>query len=124
MSTLWGLLIAMAIIGLVAGFVIWVVSKLGLGLAVDSFGRAFVAAIVIALVGGIITWLLSLAGVQDSDGLIGGIVHLLITAVVLLISDRLLPGLNVKGFTGAIVAALAIGAFYWLGGLLLGLALN
>lgn len=114
----------MAIIGLVSGFVIWIVSKLGLGLEVDHFGSAFVAAIVIAVGAGLLTWLLSLAGVQDGSGLIGGIVHLIITAVVLLISDRFLSGLKVRGFTGALVAAAAIGAFYWLGGLALGVIIG
>jgi len=38
-----------------------------------------------------------------------------------MISARLLPGLKVAGFTGALVASIAIGAVYWLGGLLLGM---
>jgi putative membrane protein len=123
MSTIWGLLIATAIIGLISGFVIWIVGKLGLGLEVDGFSSAFIAAIVIAIVAGIITLLLSIVGIGDGEGLIGGIVHLIISAVVLMISDRFLPGLKVSGFAGALVAAIAIGAVYWLGGLMLGLVL-
>jgi putative membrane protein len=120
MNTLPFLLIALAIIGLFSGFVIWIVSKLRLGLQVDGFGSAFVAGIVIAVVAGILTWLLGIAGIPDSAGLIGGAVHLIISIIVLMISARLLPGLKVAGFTGALVASIAIGAFYWLGGLLLG----
>ena len=120
MNTLWGLLIAAAIVGSLSGCVIWMVSRLGLGLEVDGFGSAFLAAIVIAIVAGLVTWLLSLAGVQDSEGLIGGIVHLVISALLLMVCSRFLPGLKVDGFVGALTASFAIGAVYWLGGLLLG----
>ena len=124
MSALWGLLIAVTIVGLISGFVIWIVGKLKLGLEVDGFGSAFLAAIVIAIVAGIITWLLSIAGIQDGSGLIGGIVHLIVSAIVLMICDRFLSGLKVAGFVGALVASIAIGAVYWLGGLVLGLVIT
>jgi putative membrane protein len=120
MNALPFLLIALVIIGLFSSFVIWIVSKLKLGLQVDGFGSAFVAGMVIAVVAGILTWLLGIAGISDSAGLIGGAVHLVISIIALMISARLLPGLKVAGFTGALVASIAIGAFYWLGGLLLG----
>jgi putative membrane protein len=114
-------MIAIAIVGLISGFVIWIVGKLRLGLEVNGFGNAFLAAIVIAILSGIITWLLSNAGVQDSNGFFGGIVHLVISVIVLMLSSRILPGLKVSGFSGALVASIAIGAVYWLGGLLLGM---
>lgn len=100
--------------GLIAGFVIWVVGKLGLGLKVDGFRSAFIAAIVIAIVGFIVTWLLDLIGIDIGGGLIGGIIHLIISAAVLLISDRFLKGLQVAGIVGALVAAVAIGVVFWL----------
>lgn len=124
MNTFIPLLIVTAIIGLISGFIIWIVGKLRLGLKVDGFGSAFIAGIVIAVVAMSITLLLSFSGVQDSEGLVGGIVHLIISAIVLMISDKLLPGLKVAGFTGALVASIAIGAVYWLGGLLLGLVIT
>jgi len=46
---------------------------------------------------------------------------LIIAAVVLLISDRLLKGLRVAGFVGALVAAIAIGVVYWVLAWLVGL---
>src|SRR5512138_3903181 len=110
MSTLWGLLIAVAIVGTISGFVIWLVGKFKLGLEVNGFGSAFLAAIVIAIVAGLVTWLLSLAGVQDGNGLIGGIVHLVISAFILMFCSRFLPGLKVDGFVGALAASFAIGA--------------
>ena len=90
----------------------------------DGFGSAFIAAFVIAIVSGIITWLLSIAGLQDGEGLFGGIIHVIISAIVLMVSSKILPGLNVNGFTGALVASIAIGAVYWLGGLLLGMVIT
>ena len=45
---------------------------------------------------------------------------LVIAAVVLLVSDKFLPGMQVAGFTGAIVAAIAIAIVTWLISLLLG----
>lgn len=121
MGTVLGLLIGAVLVGLISGFVIWIVGKLGLGLEVDGFGSAFIAAIVIAVVGFVINWLLSLFGLENVGGLIGGIIHLVVAAVVLLISDRFLSGLKVAGFVGALVAAIAIGVVYWLLGLVLGL---
>ena len=38
-----------------------------------------------------------------------------------MISDKFVPGMTVKGFTGAIVAAIAIAVVYWLLAWLLGL---
>jgi putative membrane protein len=123
MNTFVPLLLVAVLIGLISGFVIWIVSKLRLGLEVDGFGSAFVAAVIIAVVAGILTFLLGIAGFMDGGGLIGGLVHLVISAFVLMICSKILPGLKVKGFTGAFVASLSIGMFYWLGGLLLGLVI-
>ncbi len=109
-----GLLIGIVLGALISGFVIWIVGKLGLGLEVDGFGSAFIAAIIIALVGGVINWLLGLLGVTIGGGWLGAIIHLIIAAIVLMISDRLLKGLRVAGFVGALIAAIAIGAVYWL----------
>ncbi len=46
---------------------------------------------------------------------------LIIAAVVLMISDKFVPGMTVKGFTGAIVAAIAIAVVYWVLGLIAGI---
>ena len=116
-----GLLIGIVIGALISGLVIWIVSKLGLGLEVDGFGAAFIAAIIIAIVGGIINWLLVVLGISVGGGWLGAIIHLIIAAAVLLISDRILKGLRVAGFVGALIAAIAIGAVYWLLGWLISL---
>ena len=115
-----GVIIGIVIAALISGVVIWIVGKLGLGLEVSGFGAAFIAAIIIAVVSGLINWLLGALHITVGGGLLGGIIHLVISAIVLLISGRIVPGLRVKGFLGAIIAAIAIGVVYWLAGLLLG----
>jgi putative membrane protein len=105
---------------LISGFVIWIVGKLGLGLEVSGFGAAFIAAIIIAVVGGLINWLLGALHITIGGGCLGGIINLIVAAIVLLISGRIVPGLKVKGFLGAMVAAIAIGVVAWLLSLLLG----
>lgn len=111
-----GILIAAAI----GGLVIWIVGKLGLGLEVDGFVPAFLAAIIIAVVAGLINWLLGQLGITIGGGLLGAIVNLIIAAVVLLISGKIVPGMRVKGFVGALIAAIAIGVVGWLIGLVVG----
>jgi putative membrane protein len=113
-------IIGILIAALISGFVIWIVGKLGLGLTVSGFGAAFIAAIIIAVVSGLVTWLLGVLHITIAGGFLGAIIHLVIAAIVLLISGRIVPGLQVKGFLGAMVAAIAIGAVSWLIGLLLG----
>lgn len=121
MGTVLVLLIGFVIAGLITGFVIWVVSRLNLGLSVTGFGAAFIAAIVIAVVSFVVTWLLSLVGITVGGGILGAIVSLVIAAVVLMISDRFVPGMSVSGFSGAIVAAIAIAVVTWLVQWVLGL---
>ena len=114
-----GIIVGILLGALVTGLIIWIVGKLGLGLEVSGFGPAYIAAIVIAVVSGIILWLLGLLGIQIGGGWLGAIVHLVIAAIVLLISGRIVSGLRVKGFGGALIAAIAIGVFGWLISLLL-----
>ena len=98
-----------------------IVSRLNLGLSVTGFGAAIIAAIVIAVVGAAINWLLGLLGITIGGGLLGAIVYLVVAAVVLMISDKFVPGMKVNGFGGAIIAAIAIGVVSWLVAWFLGL---
>ena len=72
----------------------------------------------IAFVAGAITILLGLADIGYGAGFLGGTTRLVIAALDLFVGDRLLPGLRMEGFSGALIAALAIGASHWLGSLL------
>jgi len=98
----------------VAALVIWIVGKLKLGLTVRGFGAAIIAALVIALVSAVIVWLLGALGISLAGGFLGTIIALIVAAVVLLISDRFVPGMEVKGFTGAVIAAIAMAVVSWI----------
>jgi putative membrane protein len=115
-----GALVGILIAAVFGGLVIWIVAKLGLGIEVDGFVPAFIAAIVIAVVAGLITWLLGLVGITIGGGILGAVVHLIIAAVVLMISGNIVPGLRVKGFVGALIAAIAMGVVGWLISLIVG----
>lgn len=104
-----------------AAVVLMVVSRLNLGLTVKNFTSAIIAAIVIAIVTAVVAWLLGLLGIGGGAGWIAAIVGLIVAAVVLLLSDRFVPGMTVKGFTGAIIAAIAIAVVGWLLNWVLGL---
>ena len=108
MAVLIGAILGILIGLVISGFIIWVVSKLGLGLHVDNFLSAMVAGAVIAILSYLIRLLLEAIGIGTGVGIIGAIVSLIIAAVVLLFSDRLLRGLRVNGFSGALIAAVAI----------------
>jgi len=108
------LIISVIVGAILLGLVLMVVSRLKLGLEVSGFGPAFIAAIVIAVISGVVIWLLGLLGISIGGGFIGALVWLVISAVVLMFADRFVKGLVVKGFTGALVAAIAIAVLYWL----------
>jgi putative membrane protein len=106
---------------IVSGLVIYIVGRLNLGLTVRNFTSAIIAAAVIAVVAWAITWVLGLLGIVIGGGILGIIILLIIAAVVLMISDRFVSGMEVHGFTGAIVAAIAIAVVSGIIGWLLGL---
>ncbi|MCU0501602.1 MAG: phage holin family protein [Anaerolineae bacterium] len=108
-------LISLALVWVVGAVILMIVSRLGLGLSVDGFGAAFIASAVISIVTGVLAWLLGLIGITiGGPGLIAGLIGVVISAVILLISDRFVKGMKVDGFGGAIIAAIAYGAVTWL----------
>ena len=121
--TLIGVVIGILLGALISGFVIWIVGKLGLGLEVDGFLPAYIAAIVIAVVSWVIYWLLGVLGITITGGWLGALIHLVVAAVILLISDRFVKGMRVNGFVGALVGAVALAVVAWLVTLVLGMFL-
>ena len=116
-----GPLLAIVLAILINALIIWIVGKLNLGLTVRGYVGAIVAAIIIAIVSWVVFWLLGLIGITIGGGLLWAIAALIIAAVILLISDKFLPGLEVEGFGGAIVAAIAMAVVAWIVWWLLGL---
>jgi putative membrane protein len=117
MGVIWSVIVAIV----VAAVVLLIVSRFNLGLNVSGFGAAAISAVVIAIIGAIVNWLLGLLGLSIGGGWLGALVFLVVAALVLLLAARFVPGLTVKGFMGAIVAAIAIGVVYWILVWLLGL---
>ncbi len=106
---------------IIAAVVLLIVSRLNLGLSVAGFSAAVIGAIVISLVSSVVLWLLGLFGVQISGGsLLNVLVWLVVSAVILIIAAKFIPGLTVQGFTGGIIAAIAMAVIYWLFSLILG----
>ena len=116
-----GVILNFVIALLISALVIWIVSRLNLGLTVRGYGAAIIAALVIAVVAGVVSWLLGLLNITIGGGLLGAIILLIIAAVVLMLSDKFVPGMEVKGFKGAIIAAIAIAVVSWIISWLFGL---
>jgi putative membrane protein len=110
------------IVLLVTALVLWIVSKLNLGLSVDSFTSAIIAGLVIGIISAVVAWLFGLLGIQfGTGGLLNWILSIIVAALVLMFGASFLPGLKVSGFGGAIIAAIAIGVVSWLISWVLGL---
>ena len=61
-------------------------------------------------------WLLGALGITIAGGWLGAIINLIISALVLMFAGRMLPGLKVAGFAGALIAAVGIGVVTWIVG--------
>ena len=114
-------LIGFVITLVIAALVIWIVGRLGLGMEVDSFMSAIIAALVIAIVTWVVMWILSLFGLSMGTGWLGAIVALVVSAIILMISDKFVSGMKVNGFVGAIIAAISIGVVQWILAWIIGL---
>jgi putative membrane protein len=121
--TIVGAVVGLLLGALLSGLAIWVVGKLGLGLDVSGFGPAFLTALVIAVISGALTWLLNALGVTIGSGIVGAIIHLIIAAIVLMVGSSIVPGVRVRGFGGALIAAAAIAVVIWLVALVVGAVL-
>ena len=100
---------------LIFGLVIWVIAKLGLGIEVDSYGWAVAAGVIISAFSNFFATI-----IPDISGILGAIISLVVAAIVILLSDKILRGMRTKGFTGAIVAAISIGVVQFIFLVLLG----
>jgi putative membrane protein len=110
------MLIGSLISAVIAGLIIWIVAKLKLGLEVESFAWAMIAGVLIGVVTNLIMQFMT-----DFGGWGGALVHLVVSAGVILGAGSFLKGLKVNGYTGALIAALAIAVVNWLAAWLIGL---
>ena len=103
MEAIIGLIIGILIAAVFSGVIIWLVGKFNVGLSVDSFGWAMLAGLFI----GAITNLLNLL-VPGMNEILTLLIHLVISAAVILLAGKLFSGVKVDGFKGALIAAVAI----------------
>ena len=103
MEAIVGLIIAILIGAVISGAIIWLVGKLNVGLSVDSFGWAMLAGLFIGTLTNLFNHLL-----PGMNEVITMVIHLVISAGVILLAGKLFSGVSVKGFTGALIAAVAI----------------
>ncbi len=108
MEGTFGWMLGILIATLVSAVVIWIVGQLNLGMSVKGFGAAFVAALVVAVISAGAQWLLWELNIFVPGGLAGTIVNVLVAAVVLLLAGNVVQGLKVRGFGGALIAAVAM----------------
>jgi uncharacterized membrane protein YvlD (DUF360 family) len=119
MGSIIGAIIGIVMATIVSGLIIWVVSKLGLGIEVSGFVPAFIAAFFIALMWAFAAWLWNAVGYTPAGGATGAITHLILTSGFLYGIRNSVSGLTVKGWSGAIIAATAIAVITWLLGFVL-----
>lgn len=112
MEVFIGLVIGILIAAVISGFIIWLVGKLDLGLKVDSFGWAMLAGLIIGILNGLVG-----AIIGETSGIIGALISLVISAAVILLAGKMLKGMQVEGFTGALLAAVAIAVISFLLGM-------
>ena len=93
-----------------SGLIIYIIGKMGWGIEVDGYRPAYLAAIIIAVLSIITHYFWNLVGFEAPIGLPGAIINAVITAIFLQFAGDRLDGLRVKGFSGALIAALIIGA--------------
>lgn len=114
MENILGLVIGILIAAVISGAIIWLVSRLDLGLHVDGFGSAMIAGLLIGFITNLI------GRVVTVGGAVGVIINIVVAAAVIFLCGQLLKGLTVKGFVGALIAAVAIAVI----GLVLSLAVG
>ena len=122
-GTVMGAIIGIVIAAVLNAIVIWIVGKLKLGIEIENFGTAFVAAMLIAII-----WV-GLDHFKIMDATAGGgwlvhVVRLVVSALVLMLVGSMLKGMVTKDFVGAVVAAIAMVAVYWLISYLLAAAMT
>ena len=109
-----GLIIGLVIGALFSSLIIWIVGRLGLGIEISGYGPAFITALVIAALTALVHWIWSLFGYSAPGGFWGAIIALIVSAGILMSAGSFVKGLKVNGFSGALVASVAIAAVSWL----------
>ncbi len=100
-----GSIVSLLISAVISGGIIWAISQLNLGLSVLNFGWAMLAGVLI----GVFTNLI-MSVVPPAGGVVQFAINLIVSAAVIFAWGRLLRGLTVRGYQGALIAAVSIAA--------------
>ena len=80
----------------------------------EGFGPAFMTGFVIALLWLLTSWFWNFLNYNPGGGIVGAFTHLILTAGFLYAVRNSISGLKVRGFSGAVIAAVAIAIITWL----------
>jgi len=94
---------------LVTAGVLVLMARLMESVTIRSFGVAILVALVIGLLNATIGWVLRGIGNILTLGLLSFFVRLLVTAGVIMLTDKLFKGFAVKNFTTAVIIASVLG---------------
>lgn len=103
MEAIIGIIVGVVLSAVIAGVIIWTVSKLNLGLHVESFGWAMAAGALIGVATNVI-----MKVIPASNDIFHLVTNLVVSALVIYASGALLKGMTVKGYGGALLAAVGI----------------
>ncbi len=120
MGAVLGTIIGLVISSLVAGIMIWIVSALKLGITVKNFWWAMLVGIVIAVLSVVLAKIVDPLMTTEFTGVWKAVMDALATATIIYSAGYWFKdNLNVRGFGGALLAALSIAGIGYLVGLIL-----
>lgn len=90
--------------GLIFGLLIWVISKLNIGLRIDGYLWAVTLGFLISAWNRFVFELL-----PDANIFVSALIGVLATAVIIFLVARFFKQIETRGFMGALAAAIAIG---------------
>lgn len=99
---------------LLAGGLVLLLSAVLPGIKVKNYGHALLAALVLAISLGAANWLLTTWLIAPFNWLTLGLLGVVVSAIVVLVVDKLLSGFEVKGFWWALIFAVLFGLGYGL----------
>ena len=110
----------------VNALIILAVAKLLPGIKLRSFGTALVVAAVLGVLnlflGHVLTWLLSvvtLPAILLTAGLFYLVVRFAVNTFLLWLTDKLIAGFEIQGFSTLVLASALISVLYWVAGRIL-----
>ncbi len=109
MEAMIGIIAGVVLYVVVSGVIIWTVSKFNLGLHVESFAWAMAAGALIGVATNVI-----MNVIPANNDILHLVTNLVVSALVIYACGALLKGMTVKGYGGALLAAVGIAVVSYL----------